>query len=86
MRVKNIRYFTNQPWPRSSSLLVGYFAELDGDAAIKLDKHELAQAQWVPWNEVPRKPDGYSMTRTMMCAFHDHFAQSEDGRLANRIE
>ncbi len=78
VRVKNIRYFTNQPWPKSSSLLVGYFAELDGDPTVSLDDHELSRAEWVPWNEVPHKPDGYSMTRAMMCAFHDHFAQREE--------
>ena len=74
VRVKNIRYFGNQPWPRSSSLLVGYFAELDGSGEVRLDDQELACAEWVHWSEVPHDPDNYSLTRTMMCAFHDRFA------------
>ena len=74
VRVKNIRYFGNQPWPRSSSLLVGYFCELDGSEVVKLDDQELACAEWVHWSEVPHEPDDYSLTRTMMCAFHDRFA------------
>ena len=74
VRVKNIRYFGNQPWPRSSSLLVGYFCELDGSEEVKLDDQELACAEWVHWSEVPHEPDDYSLTRTMMCAFHDRFA------------
>ncbi|MDO4400082.1 MAG: NAD(+) diphosphatase, partial [Coriobacteriia bacterium] len=74
VRVKNIRYFGNQPWPRSSSLLVGYFCELDGSGEVSLDDQELACAEWVHWSEVPHEPDDYSLTRTMMCAFHDHFA------------
>lgn len=77
VHVKNIRYFSNQPWPRSSSLLVGFFAELDGDPKVKLDDQELACAEWVRWSEVPHDPDGYSLTRTMMCAFHDRFAEAE---------
>ncbi len=71
VHVKNIRYFGNQPWPRSSSLLVGYFAELDGSGEVRLDDQELACAEWVHWSEVPHDPDDYSLTRTMMCAFHD---------------
>lgn len=71
VRVKDIRYFGNQPWPRSSSLLVGYFAELDGSSQVSLDDQELACAEWVHWSEVPHEPDDYSLTRTMMCAFHD---------------
>ena len=74
VHVKNIRYFGNQPWPRSSSLLVGYFCELDGSEEVKLDDQELACAEWVHWSEVPHEPDDYSLTRTMMCAFHDRFA------------
>ena len=74
VRVKNIRYFGNQPWPRSSSLLVGYFAELDGAGDVHLDDQELACAEWVHWSEVPHDPDNYSLTRTMMCDFHDRFA------------
>jgi NAD+ diphosphatase len=70
VRVKNIRYFGNQPWPRSSSLLVGFFAELDGPRDIRIDEAELAHAEWVNWRDVPHEPDGYSLTRTMMCAFH----------------
>ncbi|MDO4889754.1 MAG: NAD(+) diphosphatase [Coriobacteriaceae bacterium] len=76
VHVKNIRYFGNQPWPRSSSLLVGYFCELDGSDSVKLDDQELACAEWVHWSEVPHDPDEYSLTRTMMCAFRDRFAAS----------
>lgn len=30
LRVKNLRYYKSQPWPPSSSLLFGFFCELDG--------------------------------------------------------
>lgn len=76
VRVKDIRYFSNQPWPRSSSLLVGFFCTLDGSSQVHLDDAELACAEWVHWSEVPHEPDGYSLTRTMMCDFHDRFANA----------
>ncbi|MGI6590650.1 MAG: NAD(+) diphosphatase [Eggerthellaceae bacterium] len=75
LRVKNITYYTNQPWMPSASLLVGFFAELDGEDAVTVDHSELATAEWVPWNQVPHEPDDYSMTRQMMLEFyrnHDH--------------
>lgn len=81
VHVKNIRYFSNQPWPRSSSLLVGFFADLDGSRQVSLDDQELACAEWVHWSEVPHDPDNYSLTRTMMCTFHDQQAalQGQEG-------
>ena len=29
--VKNIRYYKSQPWPFSSTVLMGFFCDLDGD-------------------------------------------------------
>lgn len=75
LRVKNITYHACQPWPRSSSLLTGFFAELDGSADISVDRSELAEARWMRFDEVPREPCAYSMTREMMTFFvdnHDH--------------
>jgi NAD+ diphosphatase len=34
LKVKNLRYYKNQPWSFSDSLLVGFFAELDGSPEI----------------------------------------------------
>ena len=75
LHVKNITYYANQPWMRSASLLVGFFAEADGSREITVDRTELAEAAWVPWNKVPHKANGYSLTSAMMQAFyenHDH--------------
>lgn len=45
--VKNIRYYKSQPWPFSSTVLMGFFCDLDGDdETITLDANELALAQW----------------------------------------
>ena len=40
--VKNIRYHKSQPWPFSSTVLMGFFCDLDGDdETITLDANEL---------------------------------------------
>jgi NAD+ diphosphatase len=46
IRTGSVRYFTTQPWPFPSSLMIGCFAEaLDGD--IRVDETELADARWL---------------------------------------
>jgi len=46
IRISNVRYFTTQPWPFPSSLMIGCFAEaLGGD--IRIDEAELADARWL---------------------------------------
>lgn len=70
VKVKNIRYYSNQPWGFSSSLLIGFFAELDGDDTITMDAHELAEAKWFTKEEIPEdEENGLSLTYTMMMAF-----------------
>ena len=66
LSVKNLRYYKSQPWPPSSSLLFGFFCELDGDARITLDEHELEHAEWLPREELPKEESDYSLTREMM--------------------
>lgn len=66
LRVKNLRYYASQPWPPSSSLLFGFFCELDGDATITLDHHELEHAEWIDRADLPREDADYSLTRDMM--------------------
>jgi NAD+ diphosphatase len=46
VRVKNVRYFTSQPWPFPSSLMMGCFAEAE-DRALTIDHNELADAFWI---------------------------------------
>ena len=46
IRTRNVRYFTTQPWPFPSSLMIGCFADaLDDD--IRIDETELADARWL---------------------------------------
>lgn len=67
--VKNLRYYKSQPWALSSSLLMGFFAEVDGDTKITMDEAELKEAEWFKRDEMPVEDDGVSLTREMMMAF-----------------
>ena len=68
--VKNIRYYKSQPWPFSSTVLMGFFCDLDGDdETVTLDANELALAQWFERGEIPVTPSRDSLTNEMIMAF-----------------
>ena len=69
LRVRNIRYYKSQPWGIDGNVLMGFFCDLDGDDIIRLDKRELALAQWYPRDALPIGDDGYSLTREMIRIF-----------------
>lgn len=70
VRVKNLRYYKSQPWGFSESLLIGFFAELDGDASVTLDTEELKEAVWKNREDIPDDSENeLSLTYTMMQAF-----------------
>lgn len=69
LKVKNIRYYKSQPWAFSGSLLMGFFAELDGDDTITLDTNELAEAGWFRRDEIDLEDDHLSLTREMILKF-----------------
>ena len=68
LKVKNLRYYKSQPWGFSESLLLGFFCELDGEAAIRMDEKELATAEWVRRCDIP-DGDLVSLTNEMMREF-----------------
>ena len=69
VHVKNIRYFTSQPWGIANDLLLGYYCELDGDDTIRMDERELKYAEWVRREDIELQPDDYSLTNEMMKRF-----------------
>lgn len=72
LKVKNIRYYKNQPWAFSSSLLVGFFADLDGEDLVKLDQNELSKAEWFDRVDIPQETSNISLTHDMMQAFRNN--------------
>jgi NAD+ diphosphatase len=51
IKVTNVRYFSTQPWPYPSSLMIGCFAEAVNED-IKVDKNELEEARWFTRDEI----------------------------------
>lgn len=71
LRVDHIRYFDSQPWGFSRSLLVGFFADLAGPPAVRLDSGELSEATWFRRLDIPVNESTISLTSKMMSAFRE---------------
>lgn len=69
LRVKNIRYFKSQPWAFSSSLLAGFYCDLDGDDTITLDNVELKEGKFFHRSEMEPVDTSISLTSTMIETF-----------------
>lgn len=72
LKIKNTRYFKSQPWAFSSSLLAGFFADLDGDNKITVDMKELSEAVWVHRDAIPTGESSFSLTSNMIEAFRNN--------------
>lgn len=71
LKVKNIQYYGNQPWAMSSTLLCGFFAEVDGDTTVTLEEEELAESRWFEREEITLEADDFSLTREMIMEFKE---------------
>lgn len=69
VRVKNLRFYKSQPWVYTDSLLMGFFAELDGPDTITLQESELSEAAWFARSELPREHSHISLTGEMIERF-----------------
>ncbi len=73
LEVCNLRYYKSQPWSFSDSLLMGFYADVQGDTAICVDHDELALGQWMRREDILRLSnvceDTSSLTNEMMRAF-----------------
>ena len=71
LKVKNLRYYKSQPWGVDGTLLMGFFCDVDGSDAIRIDENELAMADWYERKALPAKDDGISLTREMIRIFEE---------------
>ena len=69
IKVKNIRYYKSQPWSFTDTLLMGFFAEVDGDTSITRDEEELAVAEWISREDIDVEDTGLSLTNEMITKF-----------------
>ena len=69
LRVKNLRFYKSQPWVFTDSLLMGFYAEVDGSDKITLQEDELAEAEWFVRGEIPKDYSSISLTGEMIECF-----------------
>lgn len=74
LEIGNLTYYKSQPWAISQSVLAGFFAKLDGDEHIHIDRSELAEAKWVKRDKLGDcySKNGISLTAEMIEYFYRH--------------
>ncbi|MFT6692823.1 MAG: NAD+ diphosphatase [Colwellia sp.] len=60
IQVKNLRYFSSQPWPFPHSLMVGFLADFDS-GEIQVDGKEILEAYWFEPDQLPNIPPKQSI-------------------------
>ncbi|MEL5895718.1 NAD(+) diphosphatase [Bacteroides sp. GD17] len=65
LKVKNITYFGNQPWPYPSGLMVGFIADYES-GEIKLQDDELSAAGFYSKDNLPEIPRKLSIARKLI--------------------
>lgn len=75
LKVKNLKFYKSQPWPFTDTLLVGFFAELDGDDTITIQEDELSLGIWRNREDIPPAELNISLTSEMMEAFRTGFVE-----------
>lgn len=55
LKIKNIEYFSSQPWPFPDSLMIGFTADYES-GEIKIDNVEIEDANWYRKDEIPGWP------------------------------
>ena len=66
LKVKNIEYYKSQPWPYPDSLLLGFYAEVDGNTVPTLRDGELGEATWFKREDIPAAANDFALTSELM--------------------
>lgn len=75
IKVKNIRYFSSQPWPFPDALMMAFTAEYDsGDIAA--DQYEITDAAWYQADSLPDIPSEDSIAGKIIRWYRDRYITS----------
>ena len=66
LKVKNIRFYRDTPWPFSGSLLFSFLCDVDGDPTIRIEEDELSMAVFKTREEMPDRSKEVSLTSAIM--------------------
>jgi len=69
LRLGELRYYKSQPWVFTDTLLMGFYARLEGPPEIRLQEDELSLAEWFPREKLPGDHSGISLTGEMIEQF-----------------
>lgn len=68
IKIKNVTYFSSQPWPYPSGLMVGFNADyVSGE--VRLQQSELSKGDWFSKNNLPTIPEKLSIARMLIDAW-----------------
>jgi NAD+ diphosphatase len=76
LKVKNIRYFSSQPWPFPDSLMLGFTAEYAG-GEVKADGDELLDAGWFCPPDMPVLPTTDSIARKIITWYETEYVKTK---------
>ncbi|MGF7118369.1 NAD(+) diphosphatase [Methanobacterium oryzae] len=74
IKVKNIKYFSSQPWPYPHSLMLGFTAEYDS-GEIKVDEKEILDAKWFAPDEIELPPSKMSIASELITWFIEKYSE-----------
>lgn len=73
LEITNLKYFTSQPWPYPSGLMIGFNADYySGD--IRLQRSELSAGGWFNKYNLPKIPEKLSIARQLI----DNWLQEDE--------
>lgn len=72
IKVKNIRYFSSQPWPFPDSLMMAFTAEYES-GEITVDNCEIIDAGWYKAESLPEIPSADSIAGKMIRWYRDQY-------------
>jgi NAD+ diphosphatase len=69
LNIRNLKYYKSQPWPFSSSLMLGFTAEADDSQQIIIDEKEIMEAGWFSRERLPPHASEISISGDLIAAF-----------------
>ena len=69
LRLGELRFYKSQPWVFTDTLLMGFYAQLEGSGQIRLAEEEFSVGQWFRREELPEDHSGISLTGEMIETF-----------------
>ena len=69
LKIKNLRYFANQPWGFGDNIMIAYTAELDGSNEFVMQESELKEVWWQKREDIEPVDRPLSIGHKMVQAF-----------------